>query len=169
MPFLRLATLDDMALITRQRHLMFADNGFGTPESLAAMDVESAAWLRRHLAAETYLGLLLSEEEGGEVLAACGIWLQDWPPHYLQHEPLRAYLLNFYTAPEARGRGYAKLLLDAAVNLSRDRGAKVITLHASRFGRPIYEAYGFKQSNELMLKSSASRERVSGEAGSASR
>jgi len=157
MPHIRLATLEDAPLITRQRHLMFADNGFGPPESLAAMDIEFAAWLRRHLPAGTYLGLLLSEDEGGEILAAAGIWLQDWPPHYLQPEPLRAYLLNFYTAPEARGRGYAKLLLDTAVKLSRERGAKVITLHASKFGKPIYEAYGFKQSNELMLKDSASR------------
>lgn len=157
MPHIRQATLDDVELIVRHRHQMFADNEFGSDVSLAAMDPAFDAWLRRHLAAETYIGLLLSEEEGAEIVAAGGIFLMDWPPHYLHAEPLRAYLLNFYTAPEARGRGYARLILDAAVKASRQRGATVVTLHASPFGRPIYEKYGFQQSNEMMLKNSASR------------
>jgi ribosomal protein S18 acetylase RimI-like enzyme len=78
----------------------------------------------------------------------------DWPPHFLDHEPMRAYLLNFYTTPEARGRGFANLLLKAAVEASHARGAKVITLHASPFGKPIYENFGFIMSNEMMLKPS---------------
>jgi GNAT superfamily N-acetyltransferase len=65
--------------------------------------------------------------------------------------PLRAYLLNFYTVPEARGRGYAKQILEAAVTECRTRGPRVITLHASRFGRPIYERFGFTASTEMML------------------
>jgi hypothetical protein len=28
----------------------------------------------------------------------------------------------------------------------------VVTLHASKFGKPIYEKNGFKQTNEMMLK-----------------
>jgi len=157
MPHIRFATLDDVALITQHRHLMFADNDFGGESALSAMDPAFAAWLTRHLAADTYIGLLLSEHEGSEVLAAGGIYLMDWPPHYLHVEPLRAYLLNFYTAPEARGRGYANAILDAAVKESHRRGASIVTLHASPFGRPIYEKYGFEQSNEMMLKKSASR------------
>jgi hypothetical protein len=27
----------------------------------------------------------------------------EFPPHWMDPEPLRAYLLNFYTIPEARG------------------------------------------------------------------
>jgi ribosomal protein S18 acetylase RimI-like enzyme len=152
MPHIRHATLDDVPLITRQRHQMFADNHFGTADSLAAMDPAFSLWLKWHIERGTYIGLLLSAAQDSEVLAAAGIWFMDWPPHYLHAEPLRAYLLNFYTAPEARGRGYAKLLLDEAVKLSHARGATVITLHASPMGRPNYEAYGFLPSNEMMLK-----------------
>lgn len=157
MPHIRLATLDDVALIVRHRHEMFADNQFGTKAALDAMDPAFEAWLRRHLAAGTYIGLLLSETEGGEVLAAGGIYLMDWPPHFLHAEPMRSYLLNFYTAPQARGRGFANAILDAAVKESHRRGASVVTLHASPFGRPIYEKYGFEASNEMMLKGSAAR------------
>lgn len=151
MPTIRRATVQDVDRITQQRHRMFADNKFATEERLDTMDTTFGPWLQTHLAAGTYVGLLL--EEDGEVLAGAGIYFMDWPPHYLHVEPVRAYLLNFYTAPEARGRGYANLLLKAAVEEAQSRGVAVTTLHASPFGRPIYEKFGFKESNEMMLRS----------------
>ncbi|HEY4357641.1 MAG TPA: GNAT family N-acetyltransferase [Acidobacteriaceae bacterium] len=150
MPTIRRAAEDDVDLIAQQRHRMFADNKFATEERLETMDATFAPWVRAHLAAGTYVGLLL--EEDGEVLAGAGIYFMDWPPHYLDIEPVRAYLLNFYTAPQARGRGYANLLLKAAVEEAQSRGIAVTTLHASPFGRPIYEKFGFKESNEMMLR-----------------
>jgi GNAT superfamily N-acetyltransferase len=76
----------------------------------------------------------------------------EFPPHWMHLEPRRAYLLNFYTAPEARGHGYAKELLKACVELCRERFVEVVTLHASPFGRPIYEKFGFTDSTEMMLR-----------------
>ena len=154
MPTLRRATIDDAALITEQRHLMFADNNFTTEERYREMDVAFEPWVRAHLADDTYVGLFL--EEDGKVLAAAGIYFMEFPPHWMDPAPLRAYLLNFYTVPEARGRGYAKEILEAAVEECRTRGPRVITLHASRFGRPIYERFGFKASTEMMLRPSSS-------------
>ena len=105
------------------------------------MDAAFEPWVRTHLADGTYVGLFL--EEDGKVLTSAGIYFMEFPPHWMDPEPLRAYLLNFYTIPEARGRGYAKQILAAAVAECRTRGPRVITLHASRFGRPIYERFGF--------------------------
>jgi GNAT superfamily N-acetyltransferase len=113
------------------------------------MDLAFEPWLSAHLADGSYVGLFL--EEDGKVLSAGGIFFMEFPPHWMDTEPLRSYLLNFYTVPEARGRGYAKQILDAAIAECRSRGPRVITLHASRFGRPIYERFGFTQSTEMML------------------
>jgi GNAT superfamily N-acetyltransferase len=152
MPTLRHATVADAPLITQHRHLMFADNHF-TPEArYAEMDVAFEPWVREHLADNTYIGLLLEDEVTRTVLAAAGIYMLPFPPHWMHDEPIRAYLLNFYTAPEARGHGYAKQLVQACINESLKRGATVITLHASQFGRPIYEKFGFKPTTEMMLR-----------------
>ncbi|HEX4154698.1 MAG TPA: GNAT family N-acetyltransferase [Acidobacteriaceae bacterium] len=150
MPTLRRATPDDAALIARHRHLMFADNNFTTEQRLCEMDATFLPWVRNHLIDGSYIGIFL--EEAGQVLAAGGIFLMDFPPHWSDPEPLRAYLLNFYTVPEARGRGYARQVLEAALADCRSRGPRVITLHASRFGRPIYEKYGFTSTTEMMLR-----------------
>jgi GNAT superfamily N-acetyltransferase len=151
MPNLRRATPADAALITEQRHLMFADNDLATEARYAEMDRNFLPWVTERLADGRYVGLFI--EEASVVLGAAGIFFMDFPPHYLDPEPVRAYLLNFYTAPQARGRGFAKQLLAAAVAECHARGVKVITLHASKFGRPIYEKFGFVQHNELVLKS----------------
>jgi ribosomal protein S18 acetylase RimI-like enzyme len=150
MPNLRRATPDDAPLITHQRHLMFGDNDLATEDRYAEMNLAFEPWVRERLADGRYVGLFL--EEDATVLAACGIFYMDFPPHYLDPAPTRAYLLNFYTAPEARGRGLAKHLLQLAVDDCHARNVKVITLHASKFGRPIYEHFGFLQNNELILK-----------------
>jgi GNAT superfamily N-acetyltransferase len=130
---------------------MFADNDLATEARYAEMDRNFLPWVTERLADGRYVGLFI--EEASVVLGAAGIFFMDFPPHYLDPEPVRAYLLNFYTAPQARGRGFAKQLLAAAVAECHARGVKVITLHASKFGRPIYEKFGFVQHNELVLKS----------------
>ncbi len=150
MPTLRRATEADAALIAVHRHSMFTDNAFAPEERLDGMDANFLPWVRERLADGRYVGLLL--EEDGAVLASAGIHFNDFPPHYLHIEPGRAYLLNFYTAPEARGRGFAKQLLATCVDECRVRGSKVVSLHASKYGRPIYEKFGFTQTNEMMLK-----------------
>ena len=155
MPTLRHATVDDSGLIAKHRHLMFAANNVTTEECLREMDAAFEPWVREHLADNTYVGLFLEEDR--KVLAAAGIYFMEFPPGWMDTEPLRAYLLNFYTVPEARGRGYAKQILEAAVAECRARGTRVITLHASRFGRPVYERFGFTPSTEMMLAPAALR------------
>lgn len=153
MPTLRRATADDAPTIARHRHLMFADNDFTTEARLSDMDTAFEPWVRTALANGTYIGLFLTDDtDPTHILAGAGIYLMPFPPHWTHNEPLRAYLLNFYTSPEARGQGLAKQLVQACIDESHAQGATVITLHASKFGRPIYEKFGFQPTTEMMLR-----------------
>jgi len=153
MPTIRHATLADAELITRQRHQMFADNDLATDAAYAEMDANFLPWVTERLADGRYVGLFL--EEDGVVLAAGGIFYMDFPPHFLDPAPIRAYLLNFYTAPQARGRGFANQLLKTCVDECHAHNVRVITLHASKFGKPIYEKFGFVHHNEFALRPSS--------------
>jgi len=145
-----LATPEDAELIARQRRQMFLDAGQPDDDRMAAMFEAFVPWVREHLVREKYIGWLARED--GKTAGGAGLWLMEFPPHFLQVDPVRAYLLNFYTAPEFRGRGLAKVLLKEAVDEAGRRGCEVVTLHASKFGRPIYEKNGFRQTNEMMLR-----------------
>jgi GNAT superfamily N-acetyltransferase len=128
---------------------MFADAGLADEAKMGPMVTAFVPWVRAKLEDGSYVGWL--GEEDGRVVAGAGLWMMEFPPHFLDEQPCRAYLLNFYVAPEMRGRGMAGELLARALAEAKARGTKVVTLHASKFGKPIYERNGFAMSNEMML------------------
>lgn len=158
MPTLRYATSADAALITGHRHQMFADNHFTTEQALLEADAEFEPWVRQRLEDGRYLGLLLEDaihEGATRVIAGAGIFFADFPPHWIDPQPVRAYVLNVYTLPEARSQGLATLLMQAVLTECRRRDIPTIVLHASPFGRPVYERLGFAPSDEMMLRLNA--------------
>ena len=141
---LRRALPADAPLIAAQREAMFTDMGTEYREAVA----QFAPWVERHLRAGTYVGWFV---EQGEVVAGAGLLLHDWSPHFLDPQPLRSYLQNVYTRPEHRGRGLARVLTQTAIAETRRRGIRTLSLHASKFGRPLYEQLGFIATNEMRL------------------
>jgi len=157
----RLATVVDAELIARHRRSMFVDAGQAEDAKLETMVENFAAWVRPRLSDGSYVGWLVEVEEDGEngrVVAGAGMWLIDFPPHWMDAEPVRAYLLNFYVDPAFRGRGLAYELLSTAVKDARGRGIKVVSLHASKFGKPLYERNGFESTNEMILRLDGTQE-----------
>src|SRR6266702_1236326 len=146
----RRATVADLETIAHQRLRMFVDAGLGEEAQMASMIAKFETWVRPKLSDGTYQGWLV--EEDGRPVAGAGLWLMDFPPNIRDEEPRRAYLLNFYVAPEVRRRGLAKQLLALAVAEAKARGINVVTLHASKFGKPLYEQSGFEMSNEMRLR-----------------
>jgi GNAT superfamily N-acetyltransferase len=145
----RLATAADAELIGQQRQRMFVDSGQADDERMQTVIENFVPWVRAKLMDGSYVGWLVSE--GERVVAGGGMWLMDFPPHWMDAQPVRAYLLNFYVDPGFRGAGLAYGLLKTAVNEARGRGIRVVSLHASKFGKPLYERNGFEVSNEMIL------------------
>lgn len=59
---------------------------------------------------------------------------------------LEAYLQELYVVPELRGRGTGRTLLQAAIDLARERGATGIDLNTGETdtaARALYESMGF--------------------------
>jgi GNAT superfamily N-acetyltransferase len=146
----RLATVADAELIGEQRRRMFQDSVDTNEAQLTAMISKFVPWVRAKLEDESYVGWLTSKD--GRVVAGAGMWLMEFPPHWMHEEAVRAYLLNFYVDPEFRGHGLAYSLLKTVVSETRRRGIKVVSLHASKFGKPLYERNGFELSNEMILR-----------------
>ena len=147
---IRLATTDDAQVVGKQRVRMFADAGLADEAGMQQMLANFVPWVWAKIQDCSYIGWVA--EQDGIAAGGAGLWMMEWPPHHLDPEARRAYLLNFYVAPEMRRQGLARKLLQLAIAEAKARGVKVITLHASKFGRPLYEQYGFVASNEMMLR-----------------
>ncbi|MDQ3586853.1 MAG: GNAT family N-acetyltransferase [Actinomycetota bacterium] len=100
------------------------DLAYGTGDQLARVIGKGEADPAHvYLASEggrTVAGLITADHDGD-----CSVW---WVA----------------TAPEARGRGLASGLMRHALAGGRERGCDISTLQASKLGRPVYEALGYR-------------------------
>ena len=146
----RRVTLADTPLITLHRKAMFAAIR-NTPEAtLDAMNAKFEPWLKRMLREGKYSGWITCD--GDRPVASAGLMVLDWAPHVLDPEgEHRGYVLNLFVEPEYRGRGLARALTQECMTESRSKGIRVIALHASAAGRPLYEKLGFCAANEMLF------------------
>jgi GNAT superfamily N-acetyltransferase len=150
MPATRSATQADAALITAHRRAMFASMPNPQDDLLSAMSCAFEQWVKERIADGRYLGWIV--EDGGRVAGSAGLLIVDWPPHPLHPgDNQRGYLLNVFVEPEFRKRGLAHSLIKRCLTEARERGIRVVTLHSSDAGRPVYEKLGFHPTSEMMF------------------
>lgn len=152
---IRRATAADVPTILYHRNAMFSAMGMPIPpERRPVTDAAFTTWVTRLIAAENYIGFFAvhPDAQGGEqIVAGAGLLLFDWIPNYVDGGEGRGYVMNVYTEAAFRKRGLARRLVGECVEYCRAAGIKIVMLHASDQGRPIYEQMGFKQTNEMRL------------------
>lgn len=150
---IRAGTPADIPTILHHRRAMFEDMHVGTPASLDAAIALFSPYLERCLQDGSYRAWL-AEATDGQVVGGGGLIVHEWPaaPRELSPQMRRAYILNVYTEPDYRGQGTARKVMEAIIDWCRQEGFSSVCLHASAQGRPIYEAMGFKPTNEMRLE-----------------
>jgi predicted GNAT family acetyltransferase len=151
---LREANIDDIQSLVQHRRWMFedmalADNRHLDADDLDRMDHKYADDLQQHLIDGRLRAWVLEGDD--RIVASGAIWFLDWLPRPDDFTGRLAYLHSVYTIPEYRGIGLARRIVVAMLDECRAQGLKRISLHASPAGRSIYEALGFKSTNEMRL------------------
>ncbi len=129
---------------------MFSEMGYPDDEALRAMCAAFRPWLIKRLETREYLAWLAVASDGA-VAAGLGLWLMDWPPHMIGPGARRGNIVNVYTIPEARRLGLARRLMETALEWCRANGIRAVILHSSDDGRPLYQALGFRPTNEMRV------------------
>ncbi|WP_407569677.1 GNAT family N-acetyltransferase [Deinococcus altitudinis] len=146
---LRPATAADAVLIQAQRDEIFTDMGLDA-DRVQAVSAASQAWLRGALSSGLYQGWLV-EDPAGQVVAGAGVSWQQPQPSPVNGAKARAYLDNVYVAPQARRQGLARSLVQRLLSECGHRDVRLVTLHATAAGRPLYEQLGFVPTDEMRL------------------
>ena len=147
---IRTAEPGEAAVITGHRRAMFAEIRPTPEERLDAMAAAFEPWLEERMGRGEYQGWLAVTPEG-EVVGGAGVWVMDWPPDTVSFEPRRANILNVYVAPGYRRRGLARALTQAALDWCQQQRVRIVILHASEAGRPVYTGLGFAPTNEMRV------------------
>jgi GNAT superfamily N-acetyltransferase len=153
---LRPARAGDIPALVNHRRWMFEDmahlDGRSVdPAKMDAMDEAYAAYLPAHLADGSMVAWVV--ELDGQICASGAVSiLRDYPPHYANLRGWMPMLHGMYTLPEHRRKGYARRIVEQAIAYCRENGFSVLSLNASREGRPLYESLGFKPGIDMRLK-----------------
>jgi GNAT superfamily N-acetyltransferase len=147
---IRTAAVPDIPHVLHHRSSMYVDMGRGDAAQHATLVETTRAYLNSAMPAGTYVGWLAETPEG-RVVAGAGVAIFAWPGSPDDTSGRRALVQNVYTEPEFRRQGLARQLMLTAIAWCRGQGLSSVSLHASDFGRPLYEDLGFRQTNEMRL------------------
>ena len=151
-PGLRIAraTADDAGTLAFFRYEMFRDMLPDSDWSFRRdMLVAEAGRYFREQADSPYQMNYVAFLNGQAVGSACAI-LQERPPHVRYDGVRYGYVHNVYVKPEARGQGVARALLKRLHAEAAKAGVVRLSLHASRFGRPLYLDLGYESIERYM-------------------
>jgi len=148
---LRPATIADLADVVRLRRLMFEAMNITDIAALDASDAACTAYFAQALPAGIYRGWVV-ETPAGHVIASGGYVIDEHPPGPGNPAGRIGYIMNLYVEPAHRRRGLARRIMTTILDHLRAEGLRVLALHATEMGRPLYGSLGFAASNELRLR-----------------
>jgi GNAT superfamily N-acetyltransferase len=126
------------------------DMDYSDGEALYAMLSTCEPYLTSALANGSFQGWLALQ--GERIVAGGAVLINPWPSHPYDLECRRATILNVYVYPDFCRKGIARQLMKTMIDWCRKEGFAAVYLHASRDGRPLYEALGFEPTSEMWLK-----------------
>lgn len=150
-PEYRFASLRDLDILVETRILVLrAANCLDESVDMSAVRETSREYYEKALADGTHTAILVTDN--GRLVGTGGISYYCVMPTFHNPTGQKAYIMNMYTAPEYRRRGIAAHTLKLLVADARKRGVTAVSLEATAAGRPLYERFGFVQSeNEMEL------------------
>jgi GNAT superfamily N-acetyltransferase len=148
---IRVASEKDSECILSHRRAMFEEMGFTDSIMLDEVVAASRDFIEKGLATRSYRGFLAVTVDD-KVIGGAGLAITDWLAHpAAPKQSRRAYILNVYTDPEHRRKGIARALMQAVLDHCKEEKFISVWLHASEYGRPLYESMGFTPTNEMKI------------------
>jgi ribosomal protein S18 acetylase RimI-like enzyme len=95
-------------------------------------------------------GFFVADHGNGIVGTAGGLIADGYPAEI--HGRKRGYIFGVCVLAEFRRRGLAEQLTARTVEFLHELGCSTVRLHASQFGRRVYERLGFVPTNEMELR-----------------
>ena len=148
---LSLAKVDDVGILVKHRLGMFSDMHPELVKEVQASEEQSRQWIKEEMSDGALVGFIVRTEDGQAAGSGC-LWIKKEQPNPTHPHLEAPYLLSMYTERSFRRQGVARLIVKTAIAWSKEHGYDRINLHATDVGKPLYEEFGFKPTNEMNLQ-----------------
>ena len=136
------ATLKDIGVLTDLRiAYLNEDLGVISDKNLELMQATLPSYYEKHLNKDLMVYVARDEED----IVACAFLLiveKPMSPSFITGKT--GTVLNVYTKPESREKGYAKKLMTMMLEGAKAQGLSVIELKATEDGYSLYKSVGFE-------------------------
>lgn len=100
-------------------------------------------YFRNELSSNRFFAYLI--ECDNQPVSFGAVVIKSIPGDFSNSTYLEGDILNMYTIPEARKKGYAGVILDAILKESKKRGISKLSLHTTKVGEHLYRNSGFSE------------------------
>jgi GNAT superfamily N-acetyltransferase len=145
-----LAETEDTEFLVKHRVGMWKDIRPELCGKAKEMEDLTRNWIKTKISEGKLIGFIARTKNGVVAGSGC-IWLRDDAPRPFNPCLEAPYLMSIYTEEGFRRAGVARMIVQCAIEWSREHCYKTISLHASGAGIPIYERFGFKPTTEMRL------------------
>ena len=131
---------DIEALVKMRISYLIEDNGSLDTQDLAAIERELPGYFQAHLDRDLFVYVI----RDGQTIVSCAFLLiveKPMSPAFINGRT--GTVLNVYTCPPYRRRGYARIIMEALLSEARKTEISVIELKATEDGYPLYRSLGF--------------------------
>ena len=136
------ATIKDIGVLTELRiAYLNEDLGVISDENLELMKSTLPSYYTKHLNKD----LMVYVARDGEDIVSCAFLLiveKPMSPSFITGKP--GPVLNVYTKPDYRKKGYAKKLITTMLEDAKAEGLSIIELKATEDGYSLYKSVGFE-------------------------
>ena len=116
-----------------------------------ALSEEFCSYSREYFLNGNHTTVLVVDGDNEKPIGCTTLCYLEIMPTFSHPTGRRAHLMNVYTAPNYRGQGIARCMVEMLIEEARRRGITEISLDATASGRPLYKKAGFQDSEECMV------------------
>jgi GNAT superfamily N-acetyltransferase len=117
-------------------------------KTVEALSTGSRRYIKEHIEKDMYVGFF--GEADGRVACATSLLIYNYPPLFSSDYRKIGHVLNFYTRPQYRHRGYGHGLMECVKSHAKNLGIYKLDLSATEAGYPLYQKCGFRDSERIM-------------------
>ena len=140
----RETTVDDLDLLVKLRVDFILDiNPLLEPHAIEEVRRVTRAYFAGIISANQYIGFIGVIDN--KPVCGAGLLLYTLPPLPQSVERVQGHVLNFFTYPAYRNKGYGTGLMDFIIQKSREKQIDHLYLHATTMGEPLYRKFGFSE------------------------
>ncbi|WP_165908072.1 GNAT family N-acetyltransferase [Hydrogenispora ethanolica] len=144
----RKATMDEIDVLAQMRVSMLCEGTDYNDEFRCKLYNNTKSFISGGFEGKTFITWVATQNQ--EIIAMGGLTYYLLPPNDWCPGGKTAYIGNMYTKPAHRRNGIATKLFSLLMDEAKENSCERILLDATCMGRPLYEKYGFKNSNTAM-------------------